>query len=97
VCFVGGSLVPVGGHNIIEPALHERCVVIGPHYENFKGIVEDFLEREAVVVASIETFPTRIAQLFQDPESFGARAHAVVRDNQGALQRTLDALAPLLP
>lgn len=97
VCFVGGSLVPTGGHNIIEPALYEKTIVIGPHYANFKGIVGDFLEREAVVVTPVETFAARIAELFRDPGTFGERAHAVVQVNQGALQRTLDALSPFLP
>ena len=97
VCFVGGSLVPTGGHNIIEPALFEKTTVIGPHYENFKGIVEDFLEHEAVVVASPEAFPARIAELFRDPGAFGDRAHAVVKANKGALRRTLEALSPFLP
>lgn len=97
LCFVGGSLVPTGGHNIIEPALYERTTVIGPHYENFKGIVGDFLEHEAVVVTPVQAFAARIAELFRNPGAFGARAHAVVRTNQGALRRTLDALAPFLP
>lgn len=97
VCFVGGSLVPTGGHNIIEPALHSRCIVIGPHYENFKGIVRDFLEAGAVVVTTPGTFAARIARLYRDPGSFGERAHAVVRANQGSLDHTLKALRPLLP
>ena len=50
-----------------------------------------------MVVTPVETFAARIAELFRDPGAFGERAHAVVQANQGALQRTLDALALYLP
>ena len=96
VCFVGGSLVPTGGHNIIEPALHRRCTIIGPHYENFKGIVRDFLDAGAVAVVAPEAFASRVAELYRDPGAYGERAHGVVIANQGSLARTMKALKPLL-
>jgi len=90
--FVGGSLVPTGGHNIIEPALYKKCTVIGPHYENFKEIVRDFLEKKAVVVAPPDAFIQSVATLYADPGPYGERAHDVVQANLGSLERTLEAL-----
>ena len=48
VAFVGGSLVPRGGHNIIEPAQHGVAIVVGNHTENFRDIVSLFQSRDAV-------------------------------------------------
>ena len=47
--FVGGSLVPAGGHNILEPAIHGKPIVFGPHMENFKEIAEAFLANGAAI------------------------------------------------
>jgi len=47
--FVGGSIAPVGGHNVLEPALDARAVVTGPYTSNFKSIVAALLERDALV------------------------------------------------
>jgi 3-deoxy-D-manno-octulosonic-acid transferase len=94
--FVGGSLVPAGGHNIIEPALFRKAILIGPHTHNFKAIVEDFRAREAVHVVGPERFATAVAALFREPGPSGARAFAVVEANRGALDRTLAGLAPFL-
>ena len=52
--FVGGSLVPVGGHNLIEPATLGKAIISGPHTENFDSMVDYLLEREAMVVTSTE-------------------------------------------
>ncbi len=55
IAFVGGSLVPRGGHNIIEPAQHGVPILVGPHTENFRDIVELFRSRDAVRVVSPPT------------------------------------------
>ena len=47
--FVGGSIVPAGGHNILEPAAHGKAIVFGPHMENFSEIAETFLANDAAV------------------------------------------------
>ena len=52
VVFVGGSLVPRGGHNIIEPALYAKPIIVGPHTENFRQIVSDFAQADAVMQIS---------------------------------------------
>lgn len=55
IVFMGGSLVPIGGHNVIEPAAYSRCILIGPHYDNFKSIVEDLLKQQAIDVVANAT------------------------------------------
>ena len=57
VAFVGGSLVPRGGHNILEPALYGVPIVTGNHYENFRDIVNFFLRRNAVRVVGLAELP----------------------------------------
>ena len=47
--FVGGSLVDQGGHNILEPAVHGKAIVFGPHMENFAEIADAFLRNQAAV------------------------------------------------
>ncbi len=94
--FVGGSLVPSGGHNIIEPALFKKTIVIGPHFHNFKAIVEDFRARDAVRIVEPERFAGTVAPLFRDPGPWGERAFAAVEANRGSLERTLAGLDPFL-
>jgi len=99
--FVGGSLVPSGGHNILEPALFGKPIVFGPHMENFSEIAEAFVTNGAAVqlrgdreiddvVLSLMNDPVRRARL-------GAAARALVEANRGARDKTLAAIAPLLP
>ena len=94
VVFVGGSLVPTGGHNIIEVAYFSKPILFGPHMENFKEISNAFLESDAALqVHSGEELPETIAKLLQDPatrETLGGKARQVIEDNQGAVGRTLE-------
>ncbi|MBI4586058.1 MAG: hypothetical protein HY717_18775 [Planctomycetes bacterium] len=100
VVFVGGSLVPFGGHNIIEPARLGRPVVIGPNYQNFRGVVKAFLERNALVIArDREDLLRQLEALKRDPEGsrrLGALARETVRAQEGASERTIEALRPLI-
>jgi 3-deoxy-D-manno-octulosonic-acid transferase len=99
--FVGGSLVPAGGHNILEPALYGKAIVFGPHMENFKEIVETFLSNRAAVQVSHERdLENAIMLLMQDPvrrARLGAAARALIDTNRGAKDRTLAVIADLLP
>jgi 3-deoxy-D-manno-octulosonic-acid transferase len=100
VAFVGGSLVPGGGHNIIEPALHGAAIVVGRHTENFRDIVGLFRSRDAVQIASPAELPTVLGDLFAHPEQrieLGRRAAETIRSQTGATMRTLDAIHILLP
>ena len=99
--FVGGSLVDQGGHNILEPAVHGKPIVFGPHMENFAEIAEAFLRHQAAVqVQSPADLATVIVRLAGDPVErarLGAAARALVEANRGAKPRTLDAIAQILP
>lgn len=48
--FMGGSLVPVGGHNIIEPASFGRSILIGPYHDDFKDIIDDLISHEGILI-----------------------------------------------
>jgi 3-deoxy-D-manno-octulosonic-acid transferase len=82
VAFVGGSLVPHGGQNMLEPAAQGRAVVFGPHISNFRTDV-DLLLRDLFADTELR-------------EDLGRRASQVITENQGATMRTLERIAPLL-
>jgi 3-deoxy-D-manno-octulosonic-acid transferase len=101
VVFVGGSLVRAGGHNILEPAVFGKPIVFGPHMENFAEIVETFLANDAAVqVRSDRELEAAIVSLMGDPvrrARLGAAARALVDANRGARDKTLAAIAGLVP
>jgi 3-deoxy-D-manno-octulosonic-acid transferase len=99
IAFVGGSLVPRGGHNIIEPARHGVAIVVGPHTENFRDVVAQFAGRNALrIVARDKLAPTWLELLANDSErrALGQRARETVGLQMGATARTLNALQELL-
>ena len=63
IAFVGGSLVPRGGHNIIEPAQHGVAIVVGNHTENFRDIVSLFQSRDAVRIVGPAELPLVLLEL----------------------------------
>ena len=99
VAFVGGSLVPRGGHNIIEPAQHGVAIVTGTFTENFRDIVALFQSREAVRIVTLAELPLTLMQLLaNDAErhALGRRAEETIRSQMGATSRTLEGLRTLL-
>jgi len=99
VAFVGGSLVPRGGHNILEPALHGVPVVTGNHYENFRDIVNFFLSREAVRVVGLAELPLVFIELIENAgkrDEMGRNALAALDSQRGATERTVEALVKLM-
>jgi 3-deoxy-D-manno-octulosonic-acid transferase len=99
IAFVGGSLVPRGGHNIIEPAQHGVAIIVGPHTENFRDIVSLFLSSEAVRVVSSEELGAEFLRLLQsDSEriALGQRAAETLHSQQGATEFTLAKLKGLM-
>ena len=69
VVFVGGSLVPIGGHNILEPAVYGKPIVFGPHMQNFAEIADAFLSgRAAIQVTSGRELEDTLIRLLSDPE-----------------------------
>ena len=99
--FVGKSLAGNhGGHNIIEPAIHGKAIVYGENMENFRAVAGIFRsERAAVECADApEAFRKTVAELLRSPErrkELARRARAVVEKHRGAIDRTIDLLAPL--
>jgi 3-deoxy-D-manno-octulosonic-acid transferase len=98
--FIGGSLVPKGGHNVLEPAYFGVPILVGPHTENFRDIVEIFRRADALRVVTPQTLtPAMLALVenYQERERLGRNAKEVMRSQQGATRRTVDALLSLLP
>jgi len=101
VVFVGGSLVDHGGHNILEPAVHGKPIVFGPHMQNFAEIAAAFLQSQAAVqvtdAAELSQVVLRLIGDSVERARLGAAARALVEANRGAKPRTLEAIADLLP
>jgi 3-deoxy-D-manno-octulosonic-acid transferase len=99
--FVGGSLVDIGGHNILEPAIFGKPILFGPHMQNFAEIAEAFLSQGAAVQVKTgrELEDALIDLLTNAPRRarLGDAARALVEANRGAKARSLDAIAALLP
>ena len=99
IAFVGGSLVPKGGHNILEAAQHGVATIVGPYTENFRDMVALFRQAGALVVATAGELPQTLLGLLTDEtrrRGVGARAREILRDNAGATTRTIVALEMLL-
>ena len=98
--FVGGSLVPIGGHNLLEPAVLALPIVTGPHNFNAEDIATLLQEADALqLVDDAAELGAAMAMLLGDPvlrQARGERAHRVFIDSGGALNRLLALLAPLL-
>lgn len=97
VVFVGGSLNGWGGHNVLEPALYGRPVVVGPHMQNFRAIAETLLSRGgmAQVGGATELGPA-LLQLVENPVAavqLGERGRQVAESQRGATQRTAEECA----
>jgi 3-deoxy-D-manno-octulosonic-acid transferase len=93
VAFVGGSLVPVGGHNLLEPAALGVPVIAGPYQENAREVAELLLrERALVQVTDAAQLAAQLESLFADPQrrrQMGASAQRVVAHNRGSVKRLL--------
>jgi 3-deoxy-D-manno-octulosonic-acid transferase len=104
IVFVGGSLIPHGGQNVIEPALEEKPIVTGPYTTNFDSVIREFLENDAIRQTPeasddsemLERLYEEFTDLLKDEEKrveLGRRAAAVVgRSNRRAVEKTIDCL-----
>jgi len=100
IAFVGGSLVPKGGHNIIEPARYGVPIVVGNHYENFRDIIGLFQAHDAVRIVGPAELPLVLMELISDEaerKTLGRRAAETWRSQTGATERTFAALERLRP
>jgi 3-deoxy-D-manno-octulosonic-acid transferase len=99
IAFVGGSLVPRGGHNIIEPAQYGVAIMVGNHTENFRDIVSLFQSRKALCIVGPAELPLVLMDLVSSESQrreLGHNAAETLKLQTGATERTLGALASLL-
>ncbi len=98
--FVGGSLIPRGGQNTIEPSALAKPVLFGPHTANFRDVNEELLAHGAARrVADAAELEAALRDLLARPEAaaeMGRRARQVVDKHRGATRRTIEALGPFL-
>ena len=100
LAFVGGSLVPRGGHNVLEAAQYGVPILVGPHTENFRQIVRIFQAAGALRVVGRESLTATVLQLLSNEpqrKEMGERASQTLQGQQGATARTLEVLLKLLP
>jgi 3-deoxy-D-manno-octulosonic-acid transferase len=98
VSFIGGSLIPWGGQNLLEPAFYQKPVFFGPHMENFAFLAEKFIQSAAAKVVHqekdlIEMFLIQDERLFQE---MGKRAKQTLNSLQGATEETLKVIESLM-
>jgi 3-deoxy-D-manno-octulosonic-acid transferase len=97
--FIGGSLVPTGGHNVLEPAYWSKVIAFGPHMENFRDIAKLFLDAGAAIQVRNPQELAHATWLLENKEareSLGASARQVLEQNSGATARTLEGLRKYL-
>jgi len=99
VAFVGGSLIPAGGHNPLEPAQFAIPIVMGPHFANFRAITEDLLVHNALHITANDRLARTLIALLQDSagaNAMGERARQVFNQQSGATDRSIAALRALI-
>lgn len=99
IAVMGGSFIPHGGQNPLEPAYWGKAILCGPHMFNFP-FLDEFAEAGAIRRTTQDSLADDIIKLLKDPAkqaSMGAAARAFLAENAGATARTLDILATLVP
>jgi len=93
IAFIGGSLVPHGGHNILEPAYWGKPMIFGPHMSNFP-FAEEFIEKSAALrVMNPHDIADAVTDLLNNPEkadAMGRNARTIINDNTGAVNKALE-------
>jgi 3-deoxy-D-manno-octulosonic-acid transferase len=106
IVFVGGSIAPTGGHNVLEPATTGACIVTGAHTSNFAAVTAALVEKQALIQlpdVSYDEAPSQLARVFEELLSdnvgrrrMGSLAQALCERNRGATERTVALLFPSL-
>lgn len=100
VVYIGGSLVNHGGHNLLEAAAHGKAIVVGPHMQNFQGIVEEFSRKKALFLLNGKNeLEESIRRLLADAPGrtkLGKEVLAIVLENKGCSQHYSQSLQDLL-
>jgi 3-deoxy-D-manno-octulosonic-acid transferase len=100
IVFIGKTLTAIGGQNPLEPAALGKAVVFGPNMQNFKEITRLFLSRQAAVqVPDAAGLERALEDLLANPArraELGVKAKAIVAENLGAVERTVEMILPHL-
>ncbi len=106
IVFVGGSLIPHGGQNVLEPAIEKKPIVTGFYTMNFAEIVKEFLAQDALIqlpelneneaAAPLAAAFSALLQNAERRKELGENAFAIVEKNRGATEKTLEFLRPYL-
>ncbi|MBP2646128.1 MAG: Three-deoxy-D-manno-octulosonic-acid transferase protein [Firmicutes bacterium] len=100
IIYVGGSLVPLGGHNILEPAAHGKPILVGPHMYNFKDSYALLSGRQACAsVQDVTELGDKLLDLLEHDDirkKMGEEAMAVIAENRGAAQKSVQHLSEIL-
>lgn len=100
IAFVGGSLAPIGGHNLLEPAALGVPVVTGPHVFNAQEIADWFMREDAcIMVHDSAELVAAVSRLLDDPEAareIGENGRRILEKNRGALSRLIAVIDPLM-
>jgi len=98
--FIGGSLVDYGGHNILEPAFLGKAIFFGPHMRNFQDIADTFLRSQgACQVQNLEELKGKSLEVLENQavrEALGQKAAGVMRENGGAVEKSLQHVRSLM-
>ena len=96
IATVGGSFVPIGGHNILEPAYFSKPIIVGPYMEENREILLQFLENSAIIQTTEEQLAEAVIKFSNDKilrESYGQAASKTMSQNQGAIDIVIEKLA----
>lgn len=100
ICFVGGSMVPVGGHNILEPAAMNVPIMFGPYMVNFKQISQNILDLDAAVQClDQQDIVDQVLKLYSDKQSrteMASKAKRFVDSNQGATKKVAELISSII-
>jgi 3-deoxy-D-manno-octulosonic-acid transferase len=99
IAFVGGSLVPRGGHNVLEAAQFGAAILVGPHTENFRDIIDVFRRGNGLRVVTPQSLTATVLQILEDDDEraeLGQRAAQIVGSQEGATQKTIETLLGLI-
>jgi 3-deoxy-D-manno-octulosonic-acid transferase len=98
--FVGGSLIPFGGHNLIEPAYFSKAIIFGEYVFNFQDIADELATQEAAIrVRNVQELKDEINNLVNNREKMtilGQKARRVVMSNLGATERNVQEIEKIL-
>jgi 3-deoxy-D-manno-octulosonic-acid transferase len=92
--------VPRGGHNVLEAAQFGAPILVGAHTENFRDIIDIFRRPDALRVVTPQSLTATVLQLLENHDeraTLGRHAAEVIRSQQGATEKTVNALLELLP